>query len=74
MFTLPALLALASIVSLYSSMLVIFGLPCLFAGGLICVTDLVGATGPFVDGFTENKQIKVEIKAYYPPLMLLFPM
>lgn len=68
--TIPVLLALASIVFLKSAMLVTLGIgmSCLFAGGLICVAVLVGATGPFVNGFTENKQTRLE-RLCYPLLM-----
>lgn len=57
MCTIPALLALASIVLLYSAMLVILGVgtSCLFAEDLVCTADLVGVTGSLFDCFTENK-------------------
>lgn len=70
MSTIPILLTLASIVLLYSSMLVIFGIgtSCLVCGDLICVADLVEVTGLSVDGFTGNKQAGSR-RLYYPPLM-----
>lgn len=51
-------------------MLVILGIgkSFLLAVGLICVADLVGATDPFVDCVTENKQARLG-RLYYPPLM-----
>lgn len=63
MSTVPILLGSASIVFLYSSIVVILCLD------LICVAVL-GAAGPLFDGFTENKWAKLE-QLHYPPSMLL---
>lgn len=65
MATIPELLALASITLLYSAMLVAFSTSCLFPGDLICTADLVGAAGPLVGGFTENKQARLGQLFYF---------